>query len=148
MTTRTTTFRLERVHYIPSPLEPGILYVAEEFDVAGHLCACGCGSKVLTPLGPTEWSVVDSKEGPSLTPSIGNWQIPCQSHYWISEGRVEWSLTWSPRAGPTWSTRGRGTPALVLRIAAIERSAHFQGQALAPEDARLVQVTSARRETG
>jgi hypothetical protein len=87
---RTHRFKLERVEYMPKQLEPGILYVAEEFDVAGHLCACGCGNKVMTPLGPAEWSFKASEDGPSLTPSIGNWQLPCKSHYWISGGDVKW----------------------------------------------------------
>jgi hypothetical protein len=48
--------RLERVQYMPKELSPGILYVSEKYAVAGHLCACGCGNKVIVPLGPTEWS--------------------------------------------------------------------------------------------
>jgi len=91
----TTTFLLQRVHYMPKELQPGVLYVAEQFGVAGHLCACGCGHKVMTPLGPTEWSFEESTEGPTLTPSIGNWQLPCKSHYWITVGKVDWSSAWS-----------------------------------------------------
>ncbi len=94
--TKMTTLRLQRVHYMPKELEPGILYVSEEFDVAGHLCACGCGNKVMTPLSPTEWSFHESEKGPSLRPSIGNWQLPCTSHYWVDGGKVEWSRAWSP----------------------------------------------------
>jgi len=89
--TKMTTLRLQRVHYMPKELEPGILHVSEEFDVAGHLCACGCGNKVMTPLSPTEWSFHESEKGPSLRPSIGNWQLPCTSHYWVDGGKVEWS---------------------------------------------------------
>jgi hypothetical protein len=88
-------FRLQRVHYMPKELEPGILYVSEEFDIAMHLCACGCGSKVKTPLGPTEWSVKETKSGPSMRPSIGNWQQACQSHYWITGGKIVWGEKWS-----------------------------------------------------
>ena len=84
---------LQRVHYLPKELAPGTLYVSEAFDVAGHLCACGCGNKVMTPLGPTWWSFVDTPRGPSLSPSIGNWQIPCRTHYRICEGKIEWSGT-------------------------------------------------------
>ncbi len=91
-----TTIKLVRVQYIPKSLEPGILYVAEEFEAAVHLCACGCGLKVSTPLGPTEWSFLDSLAGPSLDPSIGNWEFPCRSHYWLQGGQVIWSDTWSP----------------------------------------------------
>ena len=87
--------RLERVHYMPKVLEPGLLYVSEEFGAAAHLCACGCGAKVRTPLGPTEWSVEETSEGPTLQPSVGNWQQACRSHYWIWRGRIEWSGDWT-----------------------------------------------------
>jgi hypothetical protein len=90
-----TRIKLLRVEYIPKELQPGILYVAEEFDAAVHLCACGCGSKVSTPLGPTEWSFQETAGEPSLRPSIGNWQRPCQSHYFITRGNVIWCAQWS-----------------------------------------------------
>lgn len=88
---------LQRVHYIPKELKSGVLYVSEEFGTAAHLCACGCGSKVRTPLGPTEWTFEETESGPTLRPSIGNWQLPCQSHYWIIDGQVEWSFKWTPK---------------------------------------------------
>lgn len=87
--------RLQRVQYMPVELESGVLYVAEEFGAAAHLCPCGCGCKVRTPLGPTEWSLEETKSGPSLYPSIGNWQLPCKSHYWITQGEVIWSVEWT-----------------------------------------------------
>lgn len=86
---------LARVEFIPKELKPGILYVAEEFGAAVHLCACGCGSKVSTPLRPAEWALEQTESGPSLTPSVGNWQLPCRSHYWIREGKIVWSGQWS-----------------------------------------------------
>ena len=88
-------FELQRVHYMPKELKPGVLYVSEEFSTAAHLCACGCGSKIRTPLGPTEWKVMETKKGLSLYPSVGNWQQPCQSHYWIERGEVRWSPKWT-----------------------------------------------------
>jgi hypothetical protein len=88
--------RMERVHYMPKDLEPGVLYVSDEFGIAQHLCACGCGAKIKTPLGPTEWSVEESNAGPSLSPSVGNWQQKCQSHYWIYRGEIRWSGKWTP----------------------------------------------------
>ena len=88
-------FRLESVGYIPAQLEPGVLYVSKEFEIAVHLCACGCGTKIRTPLGPTEWLVKKTANGPILTPSVGNWQEPCQSHYWIHRGEVKWADRWS-----------------------------------------------------
>lgn len=89
-----TQIKLARVQYIPSSLDPGTLYVSEEFGAALHLCACGCGRKVSTPLGPAEWTLEETHSGPSLTPSIGNWQFPCRSHYWIHFGRIIWSDEW------------------------------------------------------
>ncbi|MEW9124115.1 MAG: DUF6527 family protein [Thermotaleaceae bacterium] len=89
-------FRLQRVHYMPNDLEAGVLYVSEEFGTSAHLCACGCGSKIRTPLGPTEWSFKETSMGPTLEPSIGNWQQNCKSHYWIRKGDVIWSGQWTP----------------------------------------------------
>lgn len=88
---------LQRVHYMPKAFEPGILYVSEEFSVAGHLCPCGCGNKIITPLGPTDWKFVEEDGKATLDPSIGNWQIPCRSHYWITDGEIDWSYQWTDR---------------------------------------------------
>ena len=87
--------RLERVHYMPQDLSPGLLYVSEEFGAAAHLCACGCGTKVRTPLGPTEWSLEETDDGPTLRPSVGSWQLACQSHYLITGGEVVWAERWT-----------------------------------------------------
>ena len=87
--------RLQRVHYIPKDLEEGVLYVSEEFGTAAHLCACGCGSKIRTPLGPTDWSFKETALGPTLYPSIGNWQQACKSHYLIRQGKVIWASEWT-----------------------------------------------------
>jgi len=87
--------KLQRVEYMPAKLEPGILYVSEEFGTAAHLCACGCGIKIRTPLGPTEWAVEETAFGPTLWPSVGNWQHACKSHYMITDGEIIWSRQWS-----------------------------------------------------
>lgn len=87
---------LERVRYMPEKLRLGVLYVSDEFGTAAHLCACGCGAKIRTPLGPTEWSVDETSDGPSLSPSVGNWQQGCQSHYFIERGEVVWAPKWTP----------------------------------------------------
>lgn len=90
-----TKIDLIHVYYIPKTLEPGILYVSVEFGAAVHLCACGCGSKVSTPLVVAEWELSETPKGPTLRPSIGNWQLPCKSHYWITEGSIVWAASWS-----------------------------------------------------
>jgi hypothetical protein len=87
---------LQRVHFMPKELKPGVLYISEKFGSAAHLCACGCGAKIRTPLGPTEWTVEETDSGPTLRPSVGNWQQTCQSHYWIYQGKVIWSDKWTP----------------------------------------------------
>lgn len=89
--------RLVNVKYLPSNLEAEILYVSLEYGVAGHLCPCGCGSKIITPLGGTEWSFTEINGEATLNPSIGNWQLPCQSHYWIKKGRVIPSYQWTEK---------------------------------------------------
>jgi len=82
--------KLQRVYWMPKELQPGALYVSEEFGTAAHLCACGCGAKIRTPLGPTEWTVKNTRDGPTLWPSVGNWQQRCQSHYYIRRGEILW----------------------------------------------------------
>lgn len=90
-----TGITLQRVKYLPRELAPGILYVSEEFAVAGHLCACGCGNKVITPLGPAEWTFTERNGQPTLHPSVGNWQLRCRSHYVIANGQIHWGDQWS-----------------------------------------------------
>lgn len=81
---------------MPKELKPCILYVSKEFKTAAHLCACGCGAKVRTPLTPTEWSLDETAYGPTLHPSVGNWQQECKSHYWIYQGKISWAEKWTP----------------------------------------------------
>jgi len=83
--------RLELVEFMPSTLEPGVLYVSQKYQTAAHLCACGCGEKIRTQLGPLGWKFSNGRSGPSLNPSIGNWQKPCRSHYFIKSGIVVWA---------------------------------------------------------
>lgn len=78
--------------YMPAELEPGKLYISERFGLAIHLCACGCGGKTVTPLGPGEWSLADNSGKITLRPSIGNWSLenPYHAHYLITDNRIEW----------------------------------------------------------
>jgi hypothetical protein len=91
-------FRHEIVDSIPETLQSNTLYVTTDGDVAGHLCACGCGREVITPLSPTDWSVSLGRQGASLSPSIGNWAFPCRSHYFIWGGAVVWARDMSDKA--------------------------------------------------
>lgn len=87
--------RLEEVDFMPAQLEPGVLYVSHKYATAAHLCACGCGEKVRTQLGQLGWQLTKGSLGPTLYPSIGNWQKPCRSHYFIRNGRVLWQEDWT-----------------------------------------------------
>src|SRR6266481_1867998 len=44
----------EFVEFIPDDLRQGTIYVSIRFATATHLCCCGCGEKVVTPLRPTD----------------------------------------------------------------------------------------------
>lgn len=90
------SFGLALVEDMPGHIAPGILYVSEEYEIACHLCACGCGNPVYTPLGSAEWRFSDDEGRPSLEPSIGSWALPCRSHYWIWHGQIVWARDWSP----------------------------------------------------
>jgi Family of unknown function (DUF6527) len=79
----------------PSELEDGIIYVSMRFRVAVHLCACGRKNKVVTPLRPAKWKLIFDGDTVSLSPSIGNWQFPCRSHYWIDRDQIKWAKSWS-----------------------------------------------------
>jgi len=79
------------VEYIPSKLEPEILYISIEYDVAKHLCPCGCQSVIVTSFSPVRWKLIYDGEAVSLRPSIGNWTLECKSHYFITNDKVEWA---------------------------------------------------------
>lgn len=83
------------VQYLPETLEPGILYISLEYVTASHLCCCGCGEEVVTPLSPVGWRMTFDGETISLWPSIGNWNLRCRSHYIIDRGRVVVVASWS-----------------------------------------------------
>jgi hypothetical protein len=87
--------RPEFVRFVPDVLESGVLYISVQYATAVHACACGCAEKVVTPIRPTDWSLIWDGETISLRPSIGNWSLPCRSHYWIRENRIIWATGWS-----------------------------------------------------
>jgi hypothetical protein len=85
----------EFVEYVPSTLTDGTLYVSVRFRTVVHLCACGCKTKIATPLSPANWQLGFDGESISLSPSIGAWNLPCRSHYWIESNNVLWSTQWT-----------------------------------------------------
>ena len=89
------TIKHEFVDYVPETLAGGVVYVSLRFGTIVHLCACGCGNEVVTPLSPTDWELTYDGESISLFPSIGNWSLECRSHYWIVNSEIEWAARWS-----------------------------------------------------
>jgi len=94
---RHTTLTPEFVEYIPRQLDDGLLYVSIPYCTAVHKCACGCGNKVVTPISPADWQILFDGEALSLFPSVGNWEFPCQAHYWIRYNRVIWAKPCTPQ---------------------------------------------------
>ncbi|WP_081054733.1 DUF6527 family protein [Burkholderia vietnamiensis] len=93
--TRITTLEHRFVRNVPRELVPGILYVSMDYATVVHSCCCGCGEQVVTPLSPTDWKMTYDGASVSLSPSIGNWQLLCRSHYVIRQGRVIEAGPWS-----------------------------------------------------
>lgn len=95
------------VDLMPEQLEDGVLYVCVQYETVSHLCLCGCGNEVVSPLHPQQWSLTFDGETVSLAPSIGNWSFPCKSHYWIKRNRVHWSKGLTPEQIHRLRTRDR-----------------------------------------
>ncbi len=75
---------------IDSEMKDGECYISEKYHCAVHRCLCGCGEKTVLPLnydGSTHgWDLIKESNGTvSFTPSIGNFQLPCKSHYIITK---------------------------------------------------------------
>lgn len=89
------TITPEFVEFIPDVVKDGTLYISIPYATATHRCPCGCDEIVITPIKPTDWTLTWNGNTVSLNPSIGNWSLPCQSHYWIIENKIIWSRKWN-----------------------------------------------------
>lgn len=92
---RLTELTPEYVHFMPEKpaMKEGILYISREFGSVQHRCACGCGEIVVTPIDTVQWwTLREEDEGRVVTlwPSIGRFQSPCKSHYFITKNKIEW----------------------------------------------------------
>lgn len=94
---RIRNLKPEFVEFIPAQLDAGRIYISRTYATASHLCCCGCGMKVVTPLNPAKWHLEERDGRVSLRPSIGNWSFPCRSHYWVRNNEVVWAGTMSER---------------------------------------------------
>jgi|SRR5579862_993743 len=88
--------RPEFVDRIPTSLDDGVIYISRKYATAAHICCCGCGTKIVTPLKPGRWRLEETGDLVSIYPSIGNWSAACQSHYWITNNRVDWARAFTP----------------------------------------------------
>lgn len=73
-------------------MKDGVLYI-KKGETAIHLCACGCGSEVVTKLLPPDnWTLNDNNGLVTLRPSIGNFkgEKPYHAHYYITENKIVW----------------------------------------------------------
>jgi hypothetical protein len=95
MRSRHERYSLVEVERFPEPIESGKLYWSREFGMSAHRCACGCGDVIYLPVGPVDYTISDDPGGPSLRPSVGNWNI-CNAHYFITNGGVQWAGQWTP----------------------------------------------------
>ncbi len=89
--TRRTTVRHQFTEIIPDTLQDGIVYISIRYATAMHLCCCGCGLEVVTPLNSAKWRLTERAGTVTLAPSIGNWTFSCKSHYWITGNNVRWA---------------------------------------------------------
>ena len=92
---RTQVLTPRYVKAVPSSMDEGILYISS-YGSAIHKCCCGCGNEVVTPLGPAQWHITKQGDTVTLRPSVGSWNLPCQSHYHITNNRIEWLPKFSP----------------------------------------------------
>jgi len=86
---KTKKYKFKFFKTIPLHLEEGILYISLEYNMVSHLCACGCGTRIDTPLASDEWNLLYDGETITLRPSIGNWDLSCHSHYYITNSIAE-----------------------------------------------------------
>lgn len=83
------------VEFIPDIIGDDVLYISIQYRTAIHNCVCGCGNRVVTPISPTDWRLTFDGKSVTLFPSIGNWNFPCRSHYWIKNNIIEHSYKFS-----------------------------------------------------
>lgn len=58
------------VESAPAHLEPGLLYISIKYHTVLHLCPCGCGEEIVTPIARDQWHLEWDGESVSLSPSV------------------------------------------------------------------------------
>lgn len=98
-----TQLKPEFCENIPQDLVEGVLYISMKYRTAIHKCPCGwCGWKVVTGFKTKEadqdgwhgwddgWNFTQEGELVTLNPSVGCFQHPCKSHYYIRCNEIVW----------------------------------------------------------
>ena len=80
---------------IPEVLEYGVLYVSEKFEIANHLCPCGCGNEVPIPISVKEhcdlnWEYRRNGDKVTFSPSLLNKHCPNKAHYFVRDNKIVW----------------------------------------------------------
>jgi len=83
-TIKKVTVKAEFVETVPKELKQGVIYISEKYNTSVHACLCGCLCEVVLPLGDKGWNCTLKNGKVSFTPSVGNYQQPCKSHYIIT----------------------------------------------------------------
>lgn len=72
--------------------EDNVIYISKKYGSTVHKCLCGCGEKTVLPINniingeDLGWQMFEDEKGLTFTPSVGNYQLPCKSHYVIQKG--------------------------------------------------------------
>lgn len=83
-TLKKVPLELIKTKYIPENMEFGKFYYSEEYEVANHLCVCGCEMKAPIPICEGEWSITEHDNGKfTVSPSLLH-RNGCKSHYIIT----------------------------------------------------------------
>ncbi|WP_425355764.1 DUF6527 family protein [Rhizobium leguminosarum] len=90
MTNRVQRLSLVQCQSFPTTLESGLFYYSDDFRSSAHLCACGREKKVVLPIKPAGWRLSLTAGTFTVSPSVGNREFACRSHYLIEKGRVVW----------------------------------------------------------
>ena len=86
-TIKQASIYLVKVEYTPEfkDMKQGFLYYSEKYEVATHLCLCGCKHICSMPIKNGEWSIIEESKGVTIIPSILQ-RFECKSHYIVNNG--------------------------------------------------------------
>ena len=86
-------YKIEKINYMlkHKDIKEGIIYISDEFYIRVHRCPCGCGEIIWIPIDDQRgWKLTEKDSEVTFSPSIGNFYLPCKSHYFIKNSEVVW----------------------------------------------------------